>query len=220
LIGSAKGQAWYPSRHAAATGASRDALDEPLNQLRAAGLVRIAEWKRGSGQGYVLTPAGESTLAAGGEIPLPAVDPETTSEFAPASPPNPAQPDPPWPVVVTVLFVLNLLWFIVGLVLALRAGLPIWPFLTEGNIDIAHRTGAVYGYDLIRGEWWRLLSACFVHGNGAHILLNLFALILVGPLAEDLWGRRRLIIIYILSGLAGTCLAMILAPASMQAGAS
>ena len=72
----------------------------------------------------------------------------------------------------------------------------------------------------MNGEWWRLASSCFVHIGAAHLLFNLFALVMVGPLAELLWGRWRLIVIYIFSGLAGSCLAMALKPDSTLAGAS
>jgi hypothetical protein len=50
--------------------------------------------------------------------------------------------------------------------------------------------------------------------------VNLFALAMVGPLAELLWGRRRLVVIYLCSGLAGTCLAMALNPQNAVVGAS
>ena len=221
-IGAVKGQPWFPSKHAAATGGDRDALDDPLNQLRLAGLVRVAEWERGVGQGYVLTPQGERALAAGGAIP---VEPSESSVVDPLEAPTIRRPPPipvdsRAPIVVPVLFAANLLWFFVGLVIVLRAGLPVWPYLSEGYINILHQTGAVTGSDLLRGDWWRLASSCFVHIGGPHLLLNLFALIVIGPLAEELWGRGRLIIIYALSGLAGGCLAMALKPDSMLAGAS
>jgi membrane associated rhomboid family serine protease len=221
-IASAKGEPWFPLRHAAATGADRDALDDPLNQLRMAGLVRVADWERGMGQGYVLTPQGEAALAAGGAIPKELSESKVVDalEAPTIRRPPPIPIDSRQPIVVPVLFFANLLWFFVGLVMVLRAGLPVWPYLSEGYIDILHRQGAVNGLDLFRGEWWRLASSCFVHIGGAHLLLNLFALIVIGPLAELLWGRGRLIIIYVLSGLAGSCLAMALKPDSMLAGAS
>src|SRR5690348_10359547 len=53
---------WYPSRYAKATGTARDALDEPLNLLRVAGLVRLTDWEPGVGQGYALTDAGRAVL--------------------------------------------------------------------------------------------------------------------------------------------------------------
>lgn len=221
-IAAANGQPWFPSQHVAATGGDRDALDDPLNQLRLAGLVRVAGWERGVGQGYVLTPNGERALAAGGTIRVELSESIVVDalEAPTIRRPPPIPIDSRAAIVVPVLFVANLLWFFVGLVMVLRAGLPVWQYLSEGYLDILHRTGAVTGSDLLRGEWWRLASSWFVHIGGPHLLLNLFALIVIGPLAEELWGRGRLIIIYALSGLAGGCLAMALKPDSMLAGAS
>jgi membrane associated rhomboid family serine protease len=224
-IAAAGGQPWFPSRHAADTGTDRDALDEPLNRLRVAGLVRVATWVRGVGQGYVLTPDGEIATATGAGVPEDSSD--STAEAPPAIPDDPpsrpvftVEVDPRPAVVVPVLFVANLLWFFVGLVIVLRAGLPAWPYLSEGDPEVLHRIGAVTGADLLRGEWWRLASSCFVHIGAVHLLFNLFALAMVGPLAEVLWGRRRFAVIYLLAGLAGSALAMALKPDSLLAGAS
>jgi rhomboid protease GluP len=224
-IARAGGKPWFASQHAVANDTDRDALDDPLNQLRVAGLVRVAAWERGLGQGYLLTTDGEIALAAG-QLLLDR-QPETIAVVE-EPPPNPNDtpsdeqrlPDTPPLIVVPFLLSVNLLWFFVGLVMVLRGGLPVWTYLTEGNADVLHRLGAVTGLDLLHGEWWRLLTACFVHIGGAHLLLNVFALVLIGPQAEIDWGRGRLMVIYLLSGLAGSCLTMSLKPEVTLAGAS
>src|SRR5262249_38328108 len=72
----ASAPAWFPSGYAAETGTDRDSLDEPLNQLRLGGLVRIGGWEPGKGQCYVLTDAGRAALAGGRPIvPRPDVTP-------------------------------------------------------------------------------------------------------------------------------------------------
>ena len=224
-IAGARGQPWFPSQHAAHTNTDRDSLDVPLNLLRISELIRVATWVRGAGQGYVLTSEGETALATGAGIPSASAEP--VGAGPPAIPDDPpSRPvfslalDPRPPLVVPALFVANLLWFFVGLVIVLRAGQPVWPYLSEGNKEVLHRIGAVSGSTLLEGEWWRLATSCFVHIGGAHLLFNLFALVMVGPLAELLWGRWRLVVIYLLSGLAGSCLAMALKPDSLLAGAS
>src|SRR5437879_5194576 len=58
LCASADPGPWYPSRYAG----DRDSLDEPLNLLRLAGLVRLTAWEQGIGQGYELTAAGRAAL--------------------------------------------------------------------------------------------------------------------------------------------------------------
>ena len=152
--------------------------------------------------------------------------PETNAiEEPPPSPHDPPPysrrlPDTPPLIVVPFLLAVNLLWFFVGLVMVLRAGLPVWSYLTEGNTDVLHRLGAVTGLDLLHGEWWRLATCCFVHIGGAHLILNVFALILVGPQAEIDWGRGRLIVIYLISGLAGSSLTMAIRPDVTLAGTS
>src|SRR4051794_9607 len=54
---------WFPSRYAAEARIARDRLDEPLAELRVAGLVRVSEWVRGVGQGYALTPEGRAAAS-------------------------------------------------------------------------------------------------------------------------------------------------------------
>ena len=168
-IAAAKGEPWFPSRHAAQTGTDRDSLDEPLNVLRLAGLVRVETWVRGLGQGYVPTPEGLDAAAAGLSLTNPA---GAAVELSPAPPPaEPAAPgvldadrrttsrlglDPRPPLVVPLLLIANVACFFVGLVGAIRGGYPVGKYLVEGHTYILHRLGAVNGEDLLNGEWWRL----------------------------------------------------------------
>jgi rhomboid protease GluP len=232
-IANAAGQSWFPSQHAATTGTDRDALDEPLAELRIAGLVRIATWVRGVGQGYMLTSEGERALTTGEGIPTEGELPERRESGSGTGIPDDAiflSPeqgssshlaiDPRSSVVVPALLIANVLWFFVGLVATIRGGYSLWTYLLRGNTYVCHRLGSVGGEDLLRGEWWRLLTSCFVHGGCIHLVVNLFALAMIGPLAELLWGRRRFAIIYGLSGLAGSSLAMALQPQNPVVGAS
>ena len=124
------------------------------------------------------------------------------------------------PLVVPVLLMANALWFFVCAVWSIRWGLTPARALSESHPEVLHRFGAVTGIDLVNGEWWRLLSSCFVHFGAWHLIINMLALAMMGPLAELLWGRGRLLLIYFLSGLAGSSLAMALRPDSILAGAS
>jgi membrane associated rhomboid family serine protease len=54
------------------------------------------------------------------------------------------------------------------------------------------------------GEWWRLLSVVLVHGGLLHLALNMYALFLVGPLVERIYGWRLLALMYVLCALAGS----------------
>lgn len=47
---------------------------------------------------------------------------------------------------------------------------------------------------------WRFLSAVFVHGDILHVLFNLYALSIVGPMVEHLHDRKRLIVFFVVTG--------------------
>ena len=227
------GGAWFPSEFASRAGVARDTLDEPLAELRLAGLVQVAEWVRGAGQGYALTPAGAAAAS----------DPAALARLRNRPPANDNAPPLPMPtlgpvaaeaagetnetelalrppIVVPILLLANVAWFLVCAVVGVRWGLTLSRSLSEGHRDVLARFGAVTGTDLLNGEWWRLVTSCFVHVGALHLLGNMFALAMMGPLAELLWGRARLLVIYFVSGLAGSAVAMAIQPHVLLAGAS
>jgi rhomboid protease GluP len=68
----------------------------------------------------------------------------------------------------------------------------------------ANNAGAV----LLNGEWWRIVTAMFVHGGILHIALNMWCLWNLGLLAEPLMGTFGVIAVYILTGAAGNLLSV------------
>ncbi|KAA9338176.1 rhomboid family intramembrane serine protease [Hymenobacter busanensis] len=63
--------------------------------------------------------------------------------------------------------------------------------------------GSNYSSLVLAGQWWRLLTSCALHGGLWHLLLNSYALLVIGALLEPLVGRGRLLLAYVLSGLGG-----------------
>jgi uncharacterized protein len=55
--------------------------------------------------------------------------------------------------------------------------------------------------NVFNGEIWRFLSAVFLHGGLAHLVYNLFALILFGSILESLIGGRKFLIVFFISGI-------------------
>jgi len=51
------------------------------------------------------------------------------------------------------------------------------------------------------GEFWRFLSAIFLHGSFIHLVYNLFALALFGLILESLIGSKRFLIIFFVTGI-------------------
>ena len=59
-----------------------------------------------------------------------------------------------------------------------------------------------------RGEWWRLLTAVFLHSGLMHLAMNMAALLCTGPTVERVYGSRRFLLLYLGAGLAGSALSM------------
>ena len=65
-----------------------------------------------------------------------------------------------------------------------------------------HRLGAMEPYAvLVRGEYWRLFTALFLHYGALHLLFNLYALYVLGPTLERSIGAGRFLTCYLLSGI-------------------
>jgi membrane associated rhomboid family serine protease len=70
------------------------------------------------------------------------------------------------------------------------------------------------------GDWWRLITATFLHYGPFHLLLNMLALYWFGSLLEQRIGSGRFLLLYLVSGLAGSAGALILDPTTPTVGAS
>ncbi len=81
------------------------------------------------------------------------------------------------------------------------------------------RYGALLPDAVWGGEYWRLLSAALLHIGPYHLLINNKALFALGPPLEFVLGRRRFIVLYVASALAGTA-ASLLFRTAISAGAS
>lgn len=71
-----------------------------------------------------------------------------------------------------------------------------------------------------QGEYWRLVTAGFLHEGLLHLLFNMFALYVLGGLLEPAVGKLRFGIIYFVSLLAGSFGALLLEPTAPTVGAS
>jgi membrane associated rhomboid family serine protease len=81
--------------------------------------------------------------------------------------------------------------------------------------------GCVFGYGIAAGQWWRLATAMFLHFGVLHLLLNMYALWILGRDVERVLGPLRFTALYLLAGLGGNVAAYLFAPPVVPtAGAS
>ena len=110
--------------------------------------------------------------------------------------------------VTVVLVGLNVAVHLLGLVLgesALRQqfGNVAGPVLLERGLPLA---------GVAEGEYYRLVTAAFLHAGIVHLALNMVALGVLGPPLEAALGRLRFAALYLLSALGGSVTAFLLAP--------
>jgi membrane associated rhomboid family serine protease len=79
-------------------------------------------------------------------------------------------------------------------------------------------SGQVVG--VAEGEWWRLVTAMFLHYGILHLGMNMLVLWIIGPPLEEYFGHGRYLLVYLVSGLAGSAGALIWSPNALTVGAS
>jgi len=79
--------------------------------------------------------------------------------------------------------------------------------------------GALARERVAAGEYWRLLTAPWLHGGTEHLIGNGIALYILGMVCEAAFGRAQFIVLFVLSGLAGS-LVSVLVSAGPSVGAS
>ncbi len=80
-------------------------------------------------------------------------------------------------------------------------------------------SGEVIG--VAQGQYWRLLTAAFMHASILHIALNMYALYLFGPPLEEALGRARFLALYLIAAVGGTAVSYAFASPNQQSlGAS
>ena len=78
-----------------------------------------------------------------------------------------------------------------------------WMSYEEVDQSALIHLGANVASLTLSGEPWRLLSSVFLHSSVSHLLMNMFAFLVVGAVAERILGKWRLLIIWLFSGVFG-----------------
>lgn len=85
--------------------------------------------------------------------------------------------------------------------------------------DAIIAAGALLRAAVRAGEWWRLVSATFLHGSIDHLISNVIGLFILGMACEHGFGRSQYLVLYAASGLGGSLLSL-LTSAGPSVGAS
>ena len=101
------------------------------------------------------------------------------------------------PYITYGLAVLNVLVFFV---LELKGD-------TVGDPEFLIRMGGVWPEAIHeRGEYWRFLTAAFMHAGFGHLLSNMMLLVCAGPILERALGPLKYLILYLGAGIGGNAL--------------
>ena len=108
----------------------------------------------------------------------------------------------PTPVTQAVLFI-NIGIFLVGYL----------------NVDLIGQFGQINQL-VLNGEWYRMLTAAFLHANIMHIGFNMYALYLFGPQIERQMGGLPFAAMYLSAALAGSAAYLVSGAGNVAVGAS
>jgi len=108
-----------------------------------------------------------------------------------------------YPVISFIVAANLLLWLITGL------------FQTPVGNSL-YQLGAGVNLFISGGEYWRLVTPIFLHAPGSisHVLFNCFSLVIFGPALEQMLGKLKFSLFYLLTGIIGNAVTYILDPYS------
>ena len=106
--------------------------------------------------------------------------------------------------MTTGIVIVNVIVFAAELMGTIQAGTTGGMSILWGmNGETLYRLGACYGPSIFAGhEWYRLVTAMFLHGGLIHIGFNMMVLMDLGPMVEEVYGSARYLFLYVVMGIA------------------
>jgi rhomboid protease GluP len=211
LIAQAAPQSWFPKIFAKERQIDLGQIYLLLELLQLDGLIERGASDPTAGPGVVLTPAGKSLLN----------DPAKLARLRSGQPLVPGDqggevrrvlmvpPQGPW---ARVLLWANILVFVYACYLAWPHKGLVQAYLTAGvgvgQPAAIHRlliqVGGLDTNEFMDGEYWRLITANFVHLGLLHILMNMWMMSGSARITESMWGGWRFLLIYFIAALGTT----------------
>jgi len=75
-------------------------------------------------------------------------------------------------------------------------------------------------YFLFLGEYYRIITAFFIHANVIHLLFNMYALYVLGTIVEAYYGKKTLLALYFIAGICGNIASLIIPVYSLGSSAA
>ena len=119
-----------------------------------------------------------------------------------------------------ILLVVNFGLFIATLVMTMKSSSGNVGLFAGIDMTVLRHFGAKDASLIAQGEWWRLVTAGFLHAGVFHILMNSWVLFDLGMMAEQTFGTARFLVIYFVSSFFGFIASMYWSPYSISVGAS
>lgn len=168
-----------------------------------------------SGDGRRYDGDGRAVSAEPEILPPGAMPTEYHGYQQPVAPPPQRRQRPGWQLspATYVLVGINIAVFLLMVLSGVSATAP-------NSLNLVH-WGANFGLAvLVYGQWWRLVTATFVHAGVIHLATNMWCLWNLGLLGEPLLGSVGLLATYVLSGVVGNLLSIAVQPNVVGVGAS
>lgn len=108
-----------------------------------------------------------------------------------------------------LLIGVNLIVFIMIAALSLFAGETVQQVYARLALEFGSLSSAILAYT---GEGWRMITTLFVHADPIHLLANMWSLYFLGDMVLTYYGGRKLFVAYVLAGLGGSLLSLLLLP--------
>jgi rhomboid protease GluP len=102
--------------------------------------------------------------------------------------------------ITVMILLINTGLFLATLIFGMKMG---WGDGLDIDGRVLFAFGGKYREAIIEGQWWRLITAGFLHGGMWHILMNSYGLFIVGSQVEQDFGADRYVVIYIVSTVTG-----------------
>ncbi len=111
-----------------------------------------------------------------------------------------------FPIITYSLITINIMIYVFGIL--------------SGTQNSIMNQFCIYAPFIRAGEYYRLFTGIFLHGNLLHLLFNCYALYIIGTQLESFLGKIKFFIIYFFSGLSGALFSMIFGGNIASIGAS